>query len=424
MGDLPAVLPPAQARKQQTMTVTTRANAEALIRNDETMRYRPLGRTGLMVSALSMGCMRLGEDQEVNTALVSAAVERGLNYFETTRFYCGGQCQQRTAPGLAAKTLGVIVSGKAGISADTTAYIFRQEIERQLEILGLTHFKFYQVGWFSWAMVQHLLKRGGVLDALRRARDEGLVQYIGFTGHDTPENFIKCVETGLFDCITVPYNLIDRRYEPTIKRAGELGVGVVAMCPVAGGSLSCESEKIQSVFETDLPTTAMALRFVLANPNVSTACSGMNTMEQLEQNVETAHGFDPAEDADFERMCARLDELREAMDGNICTACRYCMPCPHEVDISGHLELHRNWKGFGLAEAASAALLGIPEEHSMAQCDDCGACEKKCPNNLPVRQMLAELRELAAALVPDPTDLTAGDGGLQTDVPGVGGPTP
>jgi predicted aldo/keto reductase-like oxidoreductase len=76
------------------------ANSEPLIQNDETMRYRPLGKTGLKVSALSFGCMRLSDDQELNTKLISQAVDQGVNYFETTRGYLGGTCQHRAAPGL------------------------------------------------------------------------------------------------------------------------------------------------------------------------------------------------------------------------------------------------------------------------------------------------------------------------------------
>lgn len=377
------------------MAIVRLANAEPLIHNDETMRYRPLGRTGLMVSALSFGCMRLSEDQELNTALVSRAVDLGINYFETTRGYCRGQCQQRTAPGLVGKTAGVIVSGKAAIQPDTTAYGFRREIERQLEILGLTHFKFFQVGWFGWDRVAHLLKRGGVLDALRRAQDEGLVQFIGFTGHDRPENFTRVIETGLFDSITVPYNLVNRAYEPTIRRAAELGVGVVAMCPVAGGTLACESETLKEALGMDLPTTEMALRFVLANPHVSTACSGMNAMAHLEQNVRTIRDFDPATAAPFERLCEGLDRLRERLGGRLCTSCRYCLPCPQGVNIPRHLEFYRHWKAYGLAEAARRGVRGIAPDESLAKCDGCGSCEKKCPNELPVRQMLKELADLA-----------------------------
>ena len=180
------------------MSVTPFANSEPLKENQETMQYRTMGKTGFAVSSLSFGCMRLSEDQELNTRLVAHAIDQGVNYFETTRYYLGGRCQHRTAPGLVDKTSGIIVSGKEGINADKTAYLFRREVERQLEILGLSHFKFFQVGWFSWAMMPHLLKRGGVLDAVRECQDEGLIQYVGFTGHDKPENFIKCVDPKLF----------------------------------------------------------------------------------------------------------------------------------------------------------------------------------------------------------------------------------
>ncbi len=376
------------------MAVIPPANTEPLIRNHDAMRYRPLGRTGLMVSALSFGCMRLTEDQDLNTALVSRAIDMGINYFETTRGYCGGQCQQRTAPGLVGKTAGVIVSGKAAIHPDTTAFGFRQEIERQLGILGLTHFKFFQVGWFGWDRIGHLLKRGGVLEALRQAQDEGLVQYLGFTGHDRPENFTRIIETGLFDTLTVPYNLVNRAYEPTIRRAGELGVGVVAMCPVAGGTLACESETLKEALGMDLPTTEMALRFVLSNPAVSTACSGMNAMAHLEQNARTVQAFDPAAAAPFERLCEGLDRLRERLGHRLCTGCRYCLPCPQGVNIPRHLDLYRHWQAYGLADAARDGLRRLPPAEAMSRCNDCGTCETKCPNELPIRAMFKELATL------------------------------
>ena len=376
------------------MIAGVRANDEPLIRNDQTMRYRPLGKTGLSISALAFGCMRLKDDQPYNTKLISRAIEAGINYFETTRYYLGGTCQHRTAPGLAGKTAGVIVSGKEGIGPDKTAYLFRKEIERQLDILGLTHFKFFQVGWFSWGMMPHVLKRGGVLEAIRRAQDEGLIQHVGFTGHDTPENFIRCIETGLFDCITVPYNLINRMYEPTIKRAGELGVGVVAMCPVAGGVLSFESDKLKDALNMDLPTTEMALRFVLSNPSISTACSGMNTLEQLEQNVRTVKEFNPDTET-FEAMCEGLDRLRETLGQTFCTGCRYCLPCPQGVDIPRHLEIYRNRECFGLETWAEDALKAVPEAQSAAKCNECGTCEEKCPNSIEVREVLRRLMRKA-----------------------------
>jgi predicted aldo/keto reductase-like oxidoreductase len=375
------------------VAIAQAAHSEPLIRNDETMRYRPFGKTGYEVSALSFGCMRLQDDPELNEKLISRAVDLGVNYFETTRYYLGGTCQHRTAPGLKGKAAGVIVSGKERIHADQTAYLFRKEVERQLDILGIDHFKFFQVGWFSWGKMQHLLKRGGVLDAVRKAQDEGLIKFLGFTGHDKPENFIRCIETGLFDSFTVPYNLISRQYEPLIARAGELGVGVVAMCPVGGGVLACSSKALAEAVGMDLPTPAMSLRFVLSNPHISTACSGMNTLEMLEENVETVGSFGPDE-ADWEEMCAGLDHLREKLGERFCTSCRYCAECPAGLEIWRLMNIWQHWKVWGLEDWAADALRKLPDEKKPTNCTQCGACEEKCPNKLEVQARLEQLGAL------------------------------
>ncbi len=371
--------------------------ADPLNRKDQTMRYRPLGQTGLQVSALSFGCMRLADDPPLNAALLSRAIDLGINYFETTRSYLDGTCQHRVAPGIQGRTAGLIVSGKGPLTPDTTAFQFRREIERQLEILGLSRFRFYQVGWFSWGKMPHLLKRGGALDAIRRAKDEGLVQHLGFTGHDHPDNFVKCLETGLFDSITVPYSLINRSYEPTIRRAGELGVGVVAMCPVAGGILAGESAQLQQALGLAMPTPDMALRFVLANPHVSTACSGMSTLEMLEQNARTARDFDPVAGT-HETMCAGLERLRQGLGESFCTECRYCMPCPRGVNIPLYLRVYRTWKCYGLEDTVRRTLPDMcPPSQRAANCDGCGTCETKCPNRLPIRETLRRLEALRIA---------------------------
>ena len=373
------------------MSVTVPAHRLPLIRNDETMRYRPLGKTGLMVSALSFGCMRLSEDMELNERLISRAIDLGINYFETTRGYCGGQCQQRVAPGLRKKLTGVIVSGKARVGPDVTAYTFRKEIERQLDILGLDHFKFFQVGWFRWPSMEHLLRRGGALDALRQAQDEGLIHHVGFTGHDTVEGFRHCIETGLFDTITIPYNLINRSYEPLMARCVELGIGVVAMCPVAGGTLSFAPTEFD-VRGLKVLNPAGALRFVLSNPTVSTACSGMNTMEMLEENVRTVKAFDPAEGAAQEAQDA--DMLRQKLGDEFCTGCNYCAGCPVKLNVGQLMQVWQWGESFGLADWAHATLRNLPEDRRPALCTECGQCETRCPNKIQIRRRLKELAEM------------------------------
>ncbi len=357
------------------------------------MQYRPLGKTGLQVSALAMGCMRLPEhDPELAARVVDAAIAAGVNYFETTRGYINGRCQHLTAGGLKGRSRGLIVSGKAGISAETTVGSYREEIERQLEILGVDYLEFFQVGWFSLDRLEMLTKKGGALEALDQARAEGLIGHIGFTGHDTPEHDIALIETGLFDSLTIPYNMLNRAYAPAIARAGALGVGVIAMCPVAGGMLSAPAPQLQALMPGGAHTTAAAaLQFVLANPHVSCACSGMNTLEMLAENVDTVNAF---QGADHARMDAILDEFA-ALGQQFCTACGYCMDCPSGVDIPGNFRLYNYAKVYGLLDWAAGQYAGMDPAKRAAACARCGACEPQCPNTLPVMDQLAEV---AAAL--------------------------
>lgn len=354
------------------------------------MQYRPLGKTGLKVSALAMGCMRLPEhDPELAAQVVDAAIAAGVNYFETTQWYINGKCQHLTAGGLKGRSRGLIVSGKVGVDQNTTADSYYKAINEQLSILGVDYLEFFQVGWFSLDKMELLTKKGGALEALDKARSEGLIGHIGFTGHDTPENFTKVIESGIFESMTVPYSLINRAYAPTINRAGELGIGVVAMCPVAGGMLSSPAPQLQQLIPGGAKTTASAaLQFVLANPNVSCACSGMNTLEMLQENVETVNAFSGASADDHARMDRILDEF-SVVGQRFCTSCGYCMDCPQGVDIPGNFRLYNMARVYGLQEWARGEYARMEAGKRADACAQCGACEPKCPNTLPISEQLA-----------------------------------
>jgi uncharacterized protein len=359
------------------------------------MQYRPLGKTGLQVSALAMGCMRLPEnDPDLAAQVVDQAIAAGVNYFETTRGYINGKCQHLTGPGLKGRSRGLIVSGKTGVGADTTEENYRKEMDLQMQILGVDYLEFYQVGWFAYDLLPILTKKGGALDALNKARDEGIIGHIGFTGHDKAENFTKVIETGIFDSFTIPYNVLGRHYTSTIKRAGELGIGVIAMCPVAGGMLASPAPQLQELIPGGATTTAAAaLQFVLANPDVSCACSGMNTLEMLKENVQTVNAFHGASEEDFARMDKILDEFR-AIGDKFCTGCRYCMDCPQGVDIPRNFNLYNHAKVYGLTEWARHEYSVMDGATRAESCIRCGQCEPKCPNNLPIMDQLEQVKNL------------------------------
>ena len=336
--------------------------------------------------------MRLpAKDPELAARVVDQAIAAGVNYFETTRGYLGGKCQHLTAPGLKGRSRGLIVSGKTGVGPDTTEQSYRKEIDLQIEILGVDYLEFYQVGWFSLDKMEFLTKKGGALDALNKARSEGIIGHIGFTGHDKPENFIKVMETGLFDSLTIPYSLLDREHAPTIKRAGELGVGVVVMCPVGGGMLASPSPQLQQLIPGGAQTTAAAaLQFVLANPDVSCACSGMSTLEQLRENVETVSAFQGVSAQDRAQMNRILDQFA-AVGEKFCTACGYCMDCPQGLDIPGNFKLYNLARVYGMNQWARKQYSEMEEAKRASSCTRCEECEPKCPNKLPIMDQLEEV---------------------------------
>lgn len=359
------------------------------------MQYRPLGKTGLQVSALAMGCMRLpAHDPELAAQIIDESIAAGVNYFETTRGYIGGRCQHLVAPGLKGRSRGLIVSGKAGVGADTTADSYRREIELQMEILGVDYLEFFQVGWFGYDRLELLTKPGGALEALDQARAEGIISHIGFTGHDSPENFTKLVETGIFDSVTLPYNMIARQYAPTVRRAGELGVGVVAMCAVSGGLLANPSPQMRALIPGGATTTAAAaLQFVLANPDVSCACSGLSDLTMLRENVETVSGYQGVTPEQFVAMDQMLDQYA-VMGAKLCTNCRYCMDCEHGVDIPGNFHAYTIARVYGLLDWSRAQYAALESAKRADACLRCGACEPKCPNSISIMTQLEEVAKL------------------------------
>ena len=277
---------------------------------------------------------------------------------------------------------------KAAVIEETTADSYRREIELQLNILGVDYLEFFQVGWFALDRLELLTRKGGALEALRKAQGEGLIGYIGFTSHDEPAHVTRLIESGIFDSVTVPYSLVDRRYESCLQRAGELGVGVVAMCPVGGGLLAAPSDTLQNLIPGGAATTvAAALRFVLANPAVSCACSGMNTLAQMRENVATVNRFDdlrPSELAQIQDVLSKYQALQK----RFCTTCGYCMPCPHGVDIPGNFKIYNYDKVFGLHSWARDQYETMEAGKRAGSCNECGECEPKCPNKIPIREQL------------------------------------
>jgi predicted aldo/keto reductase-like oxidoreductase len=377
--------------------------------------YRQLGRTGLKVSALGFGAMRLpmigeGTDARVDRALaipmIHRAFEGGVNYIDTAVGYCNQDSQRTVGEALKGWRDRIIVSTK-NPDYGTDEKTWWKNLETSLERLQVQYIDIYNhhgLSWKTWTeAVEPRLSRW-----MSKARDQGLVRHICCSFHDTNEALKQVIETGYPEVITLQYNLLDRQLEEGIALAHTKGIGIVVMGPVGGGRLGGTSDALQRLLPAVSRVPELALRFVLGNPLVSLALSGMSTMAHVEENLRVASSSESLTREDVTLINEQLNRLK-AMADLYCTGCGYCQPCPHEVSISKIFDLYNKGRVYGLWADARRQyrLLGtgpwLPGKQADT-CIGCGECEAKCPQRIPIR---AQLKEAHAALSPV-TSPTAG----------------
>ena len=366
------------------------------------MQYRMYGKTGDKVSALGYGAMRLPMvedhvDMDLSISLIRRALDLGVNYVDSAVGYCRGESQIAVGKAIKGRRDKVFVSTKnnyRGESGDEWQAVLDQSLER----VDVEYIDFYHLHGLRWETYQNQLGSGKPIERFRRAKEEGLIRHKCFSCHDTPENMMKLIDTGDFEGMLVQYNLLDRRNEEAIAYAHEKGMGVAIMGPVGGGRLVAPSDQIQNMVGGAKSTPEVALRFVLSNPNVTLALSGMNSMAMVEENVATTSREEPLSEEERQKVLDALEETKRLAD-LYCTGCSYCMPCPNDIDIPENFRLMNYHKVFGLTDYACEQYKRLERRRKRdgtivvawaAACVECGECEPKCPQNIAIREQLKE----------------------------------
>jgi predicted aldo/keto reductase-like oxidoreductase len=367
------------------------------------MQYKEYGKTGDKVSRLGFGLMRLPMvedhvDMELSVQLIRKAIELGVNYLDSAEGYCNSESQIAFGKGIKGLRDKVFVSTKNGYKGESGDE-WRRRLDTSLERIDVDYIDFYHSHALSWEQYQGMLNKGGAMERFRKAKEEGLIRHMCYSCHDSPENMIKLIDTCEFDGMLCQYNLLDRRNEPAIAHAHEKGMGIAIMGPVGGGRLVAPSERIQGVLSGGAKSTPeVALRFVLSNPNVTLALSGMNSMAMVEENAATASREEPLSAEERQGVLDMLEETRKLSD-LYCTGCAYCMPCPNDVDIPRNFQLMNYHRVFGLTDYARREYRRLEKRRKRdgtvieawaAACVECGECEPKCPQNIPIREQLKE----------------------------------
>jgi predicted aldo/keto reductase-like oxidoreductase len=367
------------------------------------LQHRVYGKTGDKVSALGFGAMRLpmvGDhvDMDLSISLIRRAFDLGVNYVDSAVGYCRGESQIAVGKAVKGRRDKVFVSTKnnyRGESGDEWQAVLDQSLER----IDVDYIDFYHNHALRWETYQRQLGPGKPMERFRQAKEVGLIRHMCFSCHDTPENMMKLIDTGEFDGMLVQYNLLDRRNEEAIAHAHEKGMGVAIMGPVGGGRLVAPSDRIQRMVSGGAKSTPeVALRFVLSNPNVTLALSGMNSMAMVEENTATASREEPLSEEERQRVLDMLEETKRLSE-LYCTGCGYCMPCPNDIDIPENFRLMNYHRVFGLTDYAREQYKRLEKKRRRdrtvveawaAACVECGECEPKCPQNIPIREQLKE----------------------------------
>jgi len=378
------------------------------------MDYRPFAKTDLKISALSYGCMRFADDDSAAEA-VRKAIELGVNYFDVAPAYCGCTSERRLAAGLkGADRSKLIITAKSspgdggeGIGGThrpdigfgiNTADQARAQIERSMEILGVDHLDVYHL----WAIhhdriFDEAMKPGGFMEGVVKAREEGLFDYIGLTTHMPADNTIDYLKRFEFDMVTIPFHLRDTSRAKAVAYCAERGIGVIAMNPLAGGALARTAKPLERI-AADMGCESMteaALRFLLGYPGVTTALVGFTYADQVVRDVAYAdRGGFPASTRQV--LESRVQELY-ANVRHFCSACGYCGECTEGISIPKVLEVYSNLLVPSVAESTMNELLDLLSRDGAgfdpSLCTACGQCEPKCPNHLPISELMAAAKD-------------------------------
>ena len=373
------------------------------------MQYTEFGGTGIQVSRLGFGCMRFPSrevdgkkvfDEEESIRMMHRAMELGVNYFDTAPGYCEKQSEIIVGKALKGRRDKVYLSTKYP-SEEASGDELERKLETSLKKLDTDYIDFYHMWGISLkTFVERLDTPDGPMARARKLRDAGVIRHISFSFHDAPENMIEIIRRGegVFASVLCQYNLLDRANEDAIAYAHEQGLGVTIMGPVGGGRLGAPSKVIQDLLPGKVQSSAeMALRFVMNNRNVNIALSGMSSMDMVEENAAVASNMEPLTQAEEARIAASLEENRRLAD-LYCTGCNYCMPCPKGINIPEIFKMMNYHRVYGLTKFARDNYARIGKEpwlnfQNAAACVQCGACEKKCPQHLHIREQLRAAHE-------------------------------
>ena len=375
------------------------------------MQYRN-DKQGRPLSALGLGCMRFPNSKTETESLILAAIEGGVNFFDTAYIYPNSEKTLGAILARHNKRKDVLIATKLPLLMCKGPEDFDKYFEEQLRRLQTDYIDYYFLHNIPDFAVWEKFRDWGIEAWAAEKKKAGQIGQLGFSYHGTGGDFLKVIDAYPWDFCMIQYNYYDPHYqagEIGLKAAAAKGIPVFAMEPLLGGRLATGLPKqaVELFKQADpaLTPADWALRWLWNQSEVTLVLSGMSSTQQVEQNIAATNAFKPLSDAELAIYDEVVELFRKSYKVN-CTGCDYCLPCPQGINIPACLASYNAsyaqgyYTGISLYFNSTAALTKQPASPRL--CNGCGKCVRQCPQNLDIPKAL---KKTAGRLEPLPLRL-------------------
>lgn len=350
------------------------------------------------VSLLGLGTMRLPcktpfkreanpmINYEKGQELVDMAYQNGVNYFDTAYMYHAGKSEKFIGTALKKYPRDTyFLADKLPIWMCQKKSDMEKIFNKQLERTGHEYFDFYLLHALDKDNFEKC-EKFGAYEFLLNKQKEGKIKNIGFSFHGTVQDLKTIVAAHHWDFAQIQMNYLDWKNQSAdeqYKVLTDAGIPVIVMEPVRGGKLADVSESVNEMFinaKPDNSVASWAISFVASHENVLTILSGMNSTEQMTDNLNTLTDFAPFVDKEYQ-ICANAAAMINKSDIIPCTGCDYCADCPKDVRISSVFAVYNKSKTGEITKDEAV------EEYNKIDvkadsCINCGKCKTHCPQQI------------------------------------------